>query len=78
MGFASTVCFPVEPIVDKEIGDFAEDFEQDGVVERHGDGSDGEMMSSGSCPERCVGFFVRLPDVVVFDGEEDKTVWIFL
>ena len=30
------------------------------------------------CPERCFGFFVHLPDVVVFDGKEDKMVWIFL
>ena len=41
MGFAGTVCFPVVAIVDEEVSDVAEDFEQDSVVERHGDGDDG-------------------------------------
>ena len=48
MGFASTVCFPVVTIVDEEVGDVAEDFEQDSVVERHGGGDDGEMIDSGN------------------------------
>ena len=30
------------------------------------------------CPQRCFGCFVHLPDVIVFDGKEDKTVWIVL
>jgi hypothetical protein len=30
------------------------------------------------CPERCFSFFVHLPNVVVFDGKEDQTIWIFL
>ena len=41
MGFASTVSFPVVTIVDEEVSDVAEDFQQDRVVERHGDGYDG-------------------------------------
>ena len=41
MVFASTVCFPAVTIVDEEVGDVAEDFEHDSVVERHGDGDDG-------------------------------------
>ena len=48
MGFAGTVCFPVVAIVDEEVSDFAECFERDGVVERHGGGDDGEMMSGGN------------------------------
>ena len=68
MGFASTICFPVVAIVDEEVGDFAEDFGQDSVVERHGGGDDGGMMSNGNggvvlcggfllfAMVRCVGF----------------------
>ena len=41
MGFASTVFFPVVTIVDEEVGDFAEDFERDSIVEQHGGGDDG-------------------------------------
>ena len=48
MVFASTICFPVVTFVDEEAGDFAEDFEQDSVVERHGGGDDGGMMSNGN------------------------------
>ena len=48
MGFASTICFPVKPIVDKEIGDFVEDFEQDSVVEQHDGDVDDGMMSDGN------------------------------
>ena len=29
-------------------------------------------------PERCFGLFVHFPNVFMFDGEEDKTVWILL
>jgi len=42
------VCVPVLAIVDEEVGDIAECFELDGVVERHGGGNDGEIMSSGN------------------------------
>ena len=41
MGFVRTVCFPVVTIVDEEVGDVAEDFERDSIVERHGDDDDG-------------------------------------
>ena len=46
MGFASTICFPVVAIVDEEVGDSAEDFERDSVVERHGGDDDGGIMSN--------------------------------
>ena len=46
MRFVITKSFPVVAIVNKEVGDFAEDFEQSSVVERHGGGDDDGMMSS--------------------------------
>ncbi len=48
MGFASTICFPVVAIVGEEVGDFAEDFKRDSVVERHDGDVDDGMMSDGN------------------------------
>ena len=65
MGCASTVCFPVVAIVYEEVGDFTEGFEQDGVVEWHGDDDDGGMMSGGKGVALYGGFFVICDGVFV-------------
>ena len=34
-GRSCAICFPIVSVVDKEVDDVAEDFEQDSIVERH-------------------------------------------
>ena len=43
MSFASTISFPIVAIVYEEVGDFAEDFKQNSVAERH----DGDVLMMG-------------------------------
>ena len=48
MSISITISFPIVAIVYEEVGDFAEDFEQDSVVERHDVDVDDGMTSDGN------------------------------
>ena len=78
MDFASTICFPVVAIVDEEVSDFAEGFKQYSIVEQHGGGDDGGMMSSGNWRVFCGGLFVFCNGVLCcFCVEYDSFLFLF-